>query len=190
MYRRFIDFLILLVVVDAAYGLRVNLTMFDNCQDANLPYDDLEVGLTKVTYDRDGDGVCNTLHAQYHVKKPSDNVEWELVITSYKCPLGIDTVCLDNAVEYVEPMHCDRFHSDDSGPWFMLASAMTDGDRCGRYEGVYNLDAAVLKLDYLHRYLELGKGTYRVRMLFHVPNTDMAQRNIKGCCEIDFTVID
>ncbi|XP_055641846.1 uncharacterized protein LOC129778766 [Toxorhynchites rutilus septentrionalis] len=190
MYGKYIAIAFLIDLVQCTQGLRVNMTMFANCQDVDIQYSEADVALTKVSYDRDADGVCNTIHAEYHVRKPSDDVEWELVITSYKCPLGSTTICLENPQEYVEPMHCDRFHSDDTGPWFMLSSSMTNGDRCGRVEGFYNLDAAVLKINYLHRYLELGKGTYRVRMLFHVPGTGMEQKNMKGCCEMDFDVID
>lgn len=57
-------------------------------------------------------------------------------------------------------------------------------------QGVFNLDAAVMKIKYLHSYTDLGKGTYRVRMLFHIPGTDLAEKNVKGCCEMDFDVID
>ncbi|XP_058823540.1 uncharacterized protein LOC131684562 [Topomyia yanbarensis] len=190
MQGKYSAIVLLLCLLNCVQGLRVNLTMFSNCQDMDLPYGNIPVALTKVTYDRDADGICNTMHAEYHIATPSEDIEWELIITSYKCPLGIDGICLDNPQEYKEPMHCDRFHSDDTGPWFMLASAMSNGDRCGRLEGTYNLDAAVLKIDYLHRYLELGKGTYRVRMMFHVLNTDMAVKNVKGCVEMDFTVVD
>lgn len=35
-----------------------------------------------------------------------------------------------NPREMVEQMHCDRFHSDNTGPWYMLAQAIK-GSRCG-----------------------------------------------------------
>ncbi|XP_065076236.1 uncharacterized protein LOC135699821 [Ochlerotatus camptorhynchus] len=190
MFGKHSALLIVIQLLKCIHGLRVNLTTFGNCQDVSLNYDKVPIALTKVSYDRDADGVCNTLHAEYEVRKTTEDIAWELILTSYKCPLGSTAICLDNPKEYIEPMHCERFHSDDSGPWFMLASAMTNGDKCGRHEGVFNLDAAVMKIKYLHSYTDLGKGTYRVRMLFHIPGTDLAERNVKGCCELDFDVID
>ncbi|XP_039429784.1 uncharacterized protein LOC120413142 [Culex pipiens pallens] len=181
----------LVVLLGYVHGLRVNMTRFSNCQDLKLQYDRIPVSLTKVTFDRDADGVANTMHAEYDVRAASEEVQWELILTSYKCPLGGgSTICVDNPKEYVEEMHCDRFHADDSGPWFMLSSAMSNGDKCGRAEGHFNLDSAILKIKYLQAYTELGTGTYRIKMLFHVPHTDMAEKNVKGCCEMDFDVID
>uniref|UniRef100_A0A182JGG7 Antennae-specific protein n=1 Tax=Anopheles atroparvus TaxID=41427 RepID=A0A182JGG7_ANOAO len=178
------------VLCTVTEGMRVNLTMFSNCRDVKLQYEEMPISLVSVRYDRDGDGVCNTLHAEYEVKKTSEEVGWELIITSYNCDLQNSVICLDNPKEYIEPMHCDRFHSDDSGPWFMIADAMTNGDRCGRETGRFNLDAAVLKIKYLEQYLAMGKGTYRVRMLFHIPGTDLETLNMRGCCEMDFDIID
>ncbi|ETN57832.1 antennae-specific protein [Anopheles darlingi] len=172
------------------YSARINMTMFGNCQDVKLPYDKMPIALQSVNYDRDADGVCNTLHAEYEVREANDNIDWELIITTYKCEPQNSVICLDNAMEHIEPMHCDRFHSDDTGPWFMIAAAMSNGDRCGRVPGRYNLDAAVLKIKYLEQYIAMGPGTYRVRMLFHIPGTDMETLNVRGCCEMDFDVIE
>lgn len=57
-------------------------------------------------------------------------------------------------------------------------------------QGRYNLDAAVLKIKYLEQYIAMGLGTYRVRMLFHIPGTNMETLNVRGCCEMDFDVIE
>ncbi|XP_055616903.1 uncharacterized protein LOC129762540 [Toxorhynchites rutilus septentrionalis] len=190
MFERYSTIVLLIGLLQCAHALRVNLTMFTNCRDLDIEYGEADVAITKVSYDRDADGICNTIHVEYHVKKPSDKVQAELVIGTYKCPPGTTTICLDNAREHVEDMTCERFHTDDSGPWYMLSSAMSNGDRCGRVEGFYNLDAAVLDIKYLRSYLDVGKGSYRVRMLFHVPGTDLTQKNVRGCCEMDFDVID
>ncbi|XP_053673546.1 uncharacterized protein LOC128723806 [Anopheles nili] len=171
-------------------GLRVNFTMFSNCQDVKLPYDEMPISLGTVKYDRDSEGVCDTLHAEYDVRETSDTVEWELILTTYQCELQNAIVCLDNPKEYIEQMHCDRFHSDETGPWHFISNSMTNGDRCGRRTGRFNLDAAVLKMKYLEQYIAQGKGTYRIRMLFHIPGTNMDTLNVRGCCEMDFDVID
>ncbi|XP_055597591.1 uncharacterized protein LOC129747406 [Uranotaenia lowii] len=181
---------VLIGYLQLAYGLRTNLTMFGNCRDMDLAYEKAPVSISKVSYDRDPDGVCNTMHVEYDIRESSEDEHFELVLTSYQCPLGVTELCKDNPQEFVESMHCDRLHSDDSGPWHMLTSAMTNGDRCGRVQGHFNIDAAVLKIKYLDKYIEMGKGSYRVRMLFHVANTDMSTKNMKGCCEMDFDVID
>uniref|UniRef100_A0A182PD11 Uncharacterized protein n=1 Tax=Anopheles epiroticus TaxID=199890 RepID=A0A182PD11_9DIPT len=166
------------------------MTMFSNCQDVKLAYNEVPISLETVRFDRDADGVSDTLHAEYEVRESSDDVEWELIITTYQCKHQTGEICLENPKEYTEPMHCDRFHSDDSGPWFFIANSMTNGDRCGRLTGRYNLDAAVLKIKYLEQYIAMGKGTYRVRMLFHIPGTNLDTLNVRGCCEMDFDVID
>ncbi|XP_040169012.1 uncharacterized protein LOC120903564 [Anopheles arabiensis] len=182
--------LIICGTFELSHGLRVNMTMFSNCQDVKLAYNEMPISLETVRFDRDSEGVCDTLHAEYEVRESSDDVEWELIITTYQCEQQTAKICLDNPKEYIEPMHCDRFHSDDSGPWFFIASSMTNGDRCGRMTGRYNLDAAVLKIKYLEQYIAMGKGTYRVRMLFHIPGTNLDTLNVRGCCEMDFDVID
>ncbi|XP_058446022.1 uncharacterized protein LOC131427114 [Malaya genurostris] len=182
--------LLLLGLISYVRGLRVNITMFDNCQDMALSYDKLHAAVTKVTYDRDDEGLCNTMHIEYRIANDNYGIEDELLLTTYKCPLGTDTVCLDNPQEYREILHCDRFHTDNTGPWYMFAIAMTNGDRCGQEKGTFNIDQSVLKLDYLHKYIEMGKGSYRLRMLFHEHNTEIVEKNIKTCIEMDFLVID
>ncbi|XP_055597592.1 uncharacterized protein LOC129747407 [Uranotaenia lowii] len=178
------------VFLEFANALRSNLTMFTNCRDIDLEYEKASVSISNVQYDRDEDGVCSAMHVEYNIHASSNDDAFELILTSFQCPLGTVGICSDNPQEFIEPMHCDRFHSDESGPWFMMANAMSNGDRCGRLEGKFNLDTAILKLSYLDKYIDMGKGSYRVRMLFHVPNTDRAIINMKGCCEMDFDVID
>lgn len=53
-------------------------------------------------------------------------------MTLFQCSTtgAMNQSCNDNARKYVEPLHCDRFHGDQSGPWYMLAKAMR-GSRCG-----------------------------------------------------------
>ncbi|XP_052869104.1 uncharacterized protein LOC128274825 [Anopheles cruzii] len=189
MYYSLVIYFVVVAFAHRGDSMRINMTMFSNCQDVNLPYESVPISVETVRYDRDADGVCNTLHAEYEVRESSDHVDWELIITTYKCPLQNSVTCLENPREHIEPMHCDRFHSDDSGPWFMLASAMIDGDRCGRVTGRFNLDTAVMKIKYLDQYVAMGEGTYRVRMMFHIPGTSVETLNVRGCCEMDFDVI-
>lgn len=48
----------------------------------------------------------------------------------FRCPTNSSGVCNDNAEVFIEHMHCERFQSDDNGPWFMISKAMT-GSKCG-----------------------------------------------------------
>lgn len=44
--------------------------------------------------------------------------------------------CMENAEHFYEVLHCERFHKDESGPWFMLSDGMS-GSKCG--EQIVNL---------------------------------------------------
>lgn len=69
----------------------------------------------------------------------------------FRCPTGSTGQCNDNAEIFVEHMHCQRFQTDNTGPWFMVSDAMS-GSKCGEskvdYEGIQfslNLIAQRLK---------------------------------------------
>lgn len=51
-------------------------------------------------------------------------------ITMLRCKAGTTGPCNDNAEHFLEVLHCERFHKDASGPWFMLSDGMTDA-KCG-----------------------------------------------------------
>lgn len=48
----------------------------------------------------------------------------------YQCDASVVGQCNDNPVKFVEPLKCTRFHTDNTGPWFMIANAMR-GSKCG-----------------------------------------------------------
>lgn len=51
-------------------------------------------------------------------------------MTVNNCAKGTTGPCRDNQQTYVEPMKCERFHEDNSGPWYMISTA-TGHERCG-----------------------------------------------------------
>lgn len=117
----------------------------------------------------------------------------QLWITIYQCRQSSDSgQCNENPTKHIEPLHCDRFHADDSGPWFMLASAMK-GARCGELNGEFQLDTATLKPEYLTNYLKFDESmpTYRIQMLFHrIGNSEASERlHVRGCVNLEFDLI-
>lgn len=67
----------------------------------------------------------------YVVRSDRDPYEAnELIMTTYKCDLGTPSPCLDNKMEFVEPMSCAKFH-ENTGPWSMFSPAMHEGSKCG-----------------------------------------------------------
>ena len=75
------------------------------------------------------DGICDTIHGTYIVRT-IDTLPKEILLTIYQCPNDSTGTCNDNPQEYHEKLHCERFHGDDSGPWYMISSAMR-GSKCG-----------------------------------------------------------
>lgn len=52
-------------------------------------------------------------------------------ITMMRCKDGAPSPCADNAEHFYEILHCERFHKDEAGPWFMLSDGMDKSSKCG-----------------------------------------------------------
>lgn len=48
----------------------------------------------------------------------------------YQCDTGSTGQCNNNPIKHVQPLTCEDFHKDSSGPWYMISKAMS-GSRCG-----------------------------------------------------------
>lgn len=59
-------------------------------------------------------------------------------ITMMRCKADSTDTCNDNAEHFYEILHCERFHKDESGPWYMLSDGMDTGSKCG--EKVVNFE--------------------------------------------------
>lgn len=52
-------------------------------------------------------------------------------ITMMRCKEGTTGPCVDNPEHFYEILHCERFHKDETGPWFMLSDGMDNISKCG-----------------------------------------------------------
>lgn len=120
---------------------KINITKFENCHE----FSNYSVDVLNVSYEYDADGLCDIIHGSYTIHKV-DLRGYELLTTAYECPTASTEQCEMNPREMVEQMHCDRFHSDNTGPWYMLAQAIK-GSRCG--EDVVSIFCLLNVIEYL-----------------------------------------
>lgn len=108
------------------------------------------------------------------------------------CPRGSTGPCRDNEQKFVEPMKCDRFHDDASGPWYMISQAV-EHERCGEVAGQFKLDEATLKPEYLERFIRVDEAMsrYRIKMLFHKKGAaELSEmKHVRGCINMEFELI-
>lgn len=177
--------LLLALLVQATVAARViNITHLFNCEDTAF---DAPVHLTEITYELDADKLCDTVHGKFDVKSV-DTMPKELLMVLYMCEGGsIEEPCLQNPTEHSETIDCERFVTDDSGPWHMFAVGMK-GTKCAEEVGSFELFYSRLKLDHLIKYLDIHDDQYtrfRLRMYFGSQQTGMA----RGCANVDFNLV-
>lgn len=130
----------------------------------------------------------------------------------FHCLTGTAGKCYDNREEYTEVLHCKRFHTDQSGPWFMISDAMS-GSKCGEsavfnerikgdslrsfifgvisFQGEFKLENARLKPEYLTNYMEHDKEhtRHRMQMLFLKKSKTEEEDIVRGCINVEFDII-
>lgn len=52
-------------------------------------------------------------------------------ITMWRCGPQTTGPCNENAEQFYEVLHCERFHRDNTGPWAMLSDGMKLTSKCG-----------------------------------------------------------
>lgn len=154
----------------------------------NYP-NDAEVEVLDVVYERNDKGFTDILHGKYHVHVKADHKDTELIMTIFKCPKGTTGTCKENPKEFIEKIDCERFLNDQSGPWYMFAPAMDTKNICAETDGTFEFFRAHLSGKYLEKYMTVEEGSYRIRMLYHLPGESMDLKNLRGCIEIDFDVV-
>ncbi|CRK93276.1 CLUMA_CG006819, isoform A [Clunio marinus] len=79
---------------------------------------------------------------------------------------------------------------NDSGPWHMFAPAMDTRNKCGEAKGIFEIKGAKLEPKFFFNYLDIKEGRYRLRMLVHLPGKSFDVKNLRGCVELDFDVVN
>lgn len=161
----------------------MNITSLDNCPDTGKS---APVHLTEVTYEINKEtNLCEAVHGKFFVETVDTDAK-DLIITFYKCEGGSGP-CTENAQEHEEHLHCERFKTDDSGPWHMFSSSMS-GSQCGEETGSFELNYSILKLKYLIKYLDLEGSKFNrfsLRMYFYKKDKNL----VRGCGNIDFNLV-
>lgn len=131
----------------------------------------------------------------------------------FRCPTASTGQCNDNAEVFVEHMHCDRFQTDITGPWFMLSDAMT-GSKCGELEvissiclqskkkkniefdlqfaqGEFKLDNACLKPEYLTQFMvaDVEHARHRMKILILKKGNIEAENVVRACINVEFDLV-
>lgn len=175
---------VLLCLGYATEARHVNLTKLDNCVESGRT---APVHLTSVTYELNpASGVIDVIHAQYSVKTP-DLADNHLIMRLYKCPADFVGTCNLNPTIHEEPMPCERFVQDSTGPWHMFSSSMS-GSKCGDEVGDFTLDYSSLKTENLIKYLDIHDDQYS---RFHLEMDFISQSTMKsrGCGAVEFDIV-
>lgn len=161
----------------------VNITHFDNCEEFGKT---VPMYFTDVSHWVDNaTGVFNTVHGNLNVTIPSMAGIYAMTIS--KCGQNTTGACTSNSVVVEEPIDCERFRHDDSGPWHMFSSSNANST-CFEKAGIYSIDYTSLKLEHLVRYLDIHDDEFprfRIRIHFITPKT----RQTLACFNMDFYIL-
>lgn len=86
---------------------------------------DAEVEVKDIIYEKNADGFYDTLSGKFVVHIYRDHQETEAIITFFKCAKGVTEICTENSKKFVESLDCNRFLTDDSGPWHMFGKTQS-----------------------------------------------------------------
>lgn len=162
----------------------MNVTFLGNCEETG---ESVPMHLNEVWYEMDPvTNYCMAVHGKFTVESV-DATAKDLNITFYRCAGG-EGSCLENPVMHYEELHCERFMTDDTGPWYMFREAMTGG-HCGAEAGKFELEFATLRMKHITKYLDLETEYNRFRITFFYYNGDTDPITVRACGHMDFTYI-
>lgn len=168
----------------AVEARQVNLTNMNNCREYGISS---PVHLTSLRYDVNPEtGLCDMIHGEFTVMTV-DTAPTHLIMTLFKCPADSEGSCESNPTTHEEHIDCERFVSDDSGPWHMFSSSMS-GSKCGEETGQFSLDYSRLKVEHLINYLDIHDdqfSKFQLKMNF----LSTATGTPRGCAEIEFNLV-
>ncbi|XP_031627241.1 uncharacterized protein LOC116343360 [Contarinia nasturtii] len=186
-----ISFIVVLLAITApVQSIKVNITKFGNC-DMLDPSENMAhfVRMSDISYECDADGYCDTIHAKYNI--PTINTADKLMnITMMRCKASGSEPCDENPEHFYEILHCERFHKDESGPWFMISDGM-QAAKCGEMTGTFELKNAKLKPEYLTNYMVHDVDFPRHRMIHMVRKAIEGSDEvpIRACIDMEFNII-
>ena len=149
---------------------------------------DAEVEIKDIIYDSNSSGFADVVHGKYVVHVHRDHTDTELVMTIFKCPKGATGMCSEKLLEVTEPLDCQRFLTDATGPWHMFAPATDKRNVCAETKGEFEFASAKIEARFFEKYMTVEEGHYRVKSLYHLPGANMDIKNLRGCIELDFDI--
>lgn len=108
----------------------------------------------------------------------------------YRCPTSSSHRCDENVEFFREVLHCERFSTDATGPWFMLSDGMTES-KCGEASGIFHLTNARLKPDYLTSYMikDVEHARHRMDLIMRKKGKQSGELYLRACITLDFELI-
>lgn len=160
-----------------------------NCVDLSMDYqNDAEVEVMDIIYQKNQLGFVDVLHGKFVVHIRRDHKDTELVITFFKCAVGATGTCSENPKTVIEKLDCQRFHNDQTGPWYMFAPAIDKRNMCVESKGQFDINGAKIEGRFFEKYMTVEVGHYRIKLLHHLPGETMDIKNLRGCIELDFDI--
>lgn len=133
-----------------------------NCFDIPLNYEnDAEIEVSDIIYEKNALGFADVLHGKFLVHIHRSHELTELILTTFKCPKGASGTCNENPKDFIESLSCERFQTDQTGPWYMFAPAVDKKNPCGELSGTFEIIGAKMEAQYLQKYMTVEEGHYR-----------------------------